>query len=232
MSEALSLEILDYYYDENEKVELAIWNLRFSVQSDSREDTNWAFESLSKNKDYLKDLNRKRQIMPQTCRDLSRTQYKSDEKYCNRPLNYFSQEEIAKLAVGQWIHDIGQMKQFAGDSEMILFTHLFNLHIILFKNTMQGTAIENTAFYLLMIKNPNTPDREFEKPNLNNTIFMWAMNADNPCHPLEADESTEHYVTLNVTTKEDPFVGPDIFTFERVTWDQHIKNENEMSEQT
>jgi hypothetical protein len=76
-----------------------------------------------------------------------------------------------------------------------------------------------------MIKNPDTPNREFEKLNLNNTIFMWAIDPEQPCRPLEAGESTQHYVTLNVTTKDDPFVGPDIFTFKHITWEQNIDNE-------
>jgi hypothetical protein len=77
-------------------VELAMWNLRYSCKSiKGREDTNWAFESLSKNKEYLKDIGRKR------CRDVVKRNYDIDEKYCNTPLNYFDQEEINKLALWQ-----------------------------------------------------------------------------------------------------------------------------------
>jgi hypothetical protein len=54
------------------------------------------------------------------------------------------QEEIYKLALWQWIHDIGQMKVFGGDSEMILFAYLFDLHLIVVKNTKQGIGIDNT----------------------------------------------------------------------------------------
>jgi hypothetical protein len=140
-------------------------------------------------------------------------------------LNYFDQEEINKLALWQWIHDIGQMKVFGGDSEMILFAYLFDLHVIVFKNTKQGISIDNTAVQLSWIKNPKTPHREFVKPNLNNTIFMWAIDPERPCRPLEVGEPTQHYVTLNVTMKDDPFVGLDIFTFERITWEQDIDNE-------
>jgi hypothetical protein len=59
-NEALSKGIFEFYYDSNEIVELAIWNLRYSCKSiKGREDTNWAFELLSKNKEYLKDIGRK-----------------------------------------------------------------------------------------------------------------------------------------------------------------------------
>jgi hypothetical protein len=54
---------------------------------------------------------------------------------------------------------------------------------------------------------------------------MWAIDPERPCHPLEVGEPTQNYVTLNVTMKDDPFVGPDIFTFERITWEQDIDNE-------
>jgi hypothetical protein len=41
----------------------------------------------------------------------------------------------------------------------------------------------------------------------------------------QTGKSTQHYVTLNVTTKDDPFVGPDIFSFKCITWEQNIDNE-------
>jgi hypothetical protein len=135
-------------------------------------------------------------------------------------MNYFNEEEFIKLAMGQWIHDIGQMKNWAGDSEMILFAYLFNLHIITFKNTKQGIEINSTWKYLSTLED----QAAFEKPNLNNTIFMWAMDPEEPCRPLKAGESTTHYAALNLTTKENPFVGPDIFTFERITWNQNNEN--------
>jgi hypothetical protein len=138
-------------------------------------------------------------------------------------LNYFDKEEFNKLARGQWIHDIGQMKNWAGDSEMILFSHLFNLHIIIFKNTEQGINIDSTAKYLSTLKNQNTENMELEIPNLNNTIFMWAMNAENQYAPLKKGETSSHYVALNLTTKEDPIVEPDIFTFERITWPKKMR---------
>jgi hypothetical protein len=134
-------------------VELAIWNLRYSCKSiKGREDTNWAVELLSKNKEYLKDIGRKRKIMSHTCRNVVKRNYDIDENYCNTLLNYFDQEEINKLALWQWIHDIGQIKVFGGDSEMILFAYLFDLHVIVFKNTKQGISINNTAVQLSWIK--------------------------------------------------------------------------------
>jgi hypothetical protein len=152
-NEALSKEIFELYYGSNKIVELAIWNLRYSCKSiKGREDTNWAVELLSKNKEYLKDIGRKRKIMSHTCRNVVKRNYDIDENYCNTLLNYFDQEEINKLALWQWIHDIGQIKVFGGDSEMILFAYLFDLHVIVFKNTKQGISINNTAVQLSWIK--------------------------------------------------------------------------------
>jgi hypothetical protein len=219
--EDLSQKIFELFNDQKQKEDFAIWNLQFSCQSNDREDSNWAFELLSKNKDYLKEIKKKKKILSKTCRKIVKDTYEKDENYCNQLVNYFNEEEFIKLAMGQWIHDIGEMKSWAGDSEMILFSHLFDLHIITFKNTEQGIEIDSTWKYLSALDDQAAID----KPNLNNTVFMWAMDAEHPCRPLKRGETTAHYAALNLTTNSDPFVGPDIFTFERITWEQNDENE-------
>jgi hypothetical protein len=46
--------------DQKQKEDFAIWNLQFSCRSNDQEDSNWAFELLSKNKDYLKEIKKKK----------------------------------------------------------------------------------------------------------------------------------------------------------------------------
>jgi hypothetical protein len=81
-NEALSQKIFDLFYDQKQKEDFAIWNLQFSCQSNDREDSNWAFEFLSKNKDYLKEI-KKKKILSKTCRKLVKGAYEKDEYYCN-----------------------------------------------------------------------------------------------------------------------------------------------------
>jgi hypothetical protein len=57
--EALSQQIIDFFYGPKEKEDLAIWNLQLSCKSNDREDTNWAFESLAIHDVFLEDIGKK-----------------------------------------------------------------------------------------------------------------------------------------------------------------------------
>jgi hypothetical protein len=222
----LSNAIFEYYNSHEEKIDYAIRNLQDSVASTKRNggETEWAFESLSTNEEFLDSIGKghqKRKVMARTVHSTTKKLCKEDEEYCNELVNYFDEEEIHKQAYQQWIRDIGTMGKYAGDSEMLLFVHSFDPHIIVVKNTWDGIHIENTYHYVQLVKDPTNEDLVFPKPSLDNSIFMWAVNPKAPSRPLKPDEYlTQHFLSLDLISEPDPSMENCILTFEQVPWKQ------------
>jgi hypothetical protein len=216
-----SKAIFEYYNGPDVKIDYAIRNLQYLFASKKMYPmTEWVFESLSGNKEFLESIGKKR-ILAKTVHSTTKKLYEDDKEYCNVLVTFFDQEVINKMSYFQWIRDIGTMGQYAGDSEMLLFVHCFNTHIIVVKNTWDGIQIENTGIYVERIKDPTDKDQVFPKPSFDDSIFIWSVNPEAPSHPLKPDKYlTQHFITLNLTSEPDPSKEHDILTFERVPWKQ------------
>jgi hypothetical protein len=94
-------------------------------------------------------------------------------RICAR-LPFFSDEEYERLGFLGWIHSIGTMGQFAGTPEMVLFLHMFNIHVITLKNMADGVQFNNTYRYTF-VSNPDCTHKEFPQPRINESIFLWAV---------------------------------------------------------
>jgi hypothetical protein len=223
-----SRAIFEYYNSPEERIDYAIRFLQSLVESKKMYAmTEWVFESLSGNKQFLESIGKKR-ILAKTVHSTTRKLYEEDDEYCNVLVTFFDKEEINKMSYFQWILDIGTMGQYAGDSEMLLFVHCFNTHIIVVKNTRDGIQIENTGIYVEMVKDPTDTDRVFPTPSINESILLWAVNPKAPSRPLKRGKYlTQHFVTMNLTSEPDPLMEPNILTFERVPWEQDTKKEKE-----
>jgi hypothetical protein len=141
------------------------------------------------------------------------------DAYLQKVALFFPEEEYERLAFLGWIHSIGTMGQFAGTPEMVLFLHMFNIHVITLKNMADGVQFDNTYRYTF-VSNPDCTDKEFPKPHINKSIYLWAVNPKDPRRPVHGSDEIKHFVTLNYTELADVLLSKDRLTFEKIKYNQ------------
>jgi hypothetical protein len=77
--------------------------------------------------------------------------------------------------------------------------------------------LESTVTYLKDLKNKAPKVRPIEEATVDNTIFIWSVHPEYLNQPLPDNVATQHYVTLNLTSNNNPIVqlmGEKIYTLQ------------------
>jgi hypothetical protein len=141
---------------------------------------------------------------------------------CNFLYNYLSKEQRDELGRIYWLQGVGTMGEYAGNAEMVLFTRLFGVYLLIAKNTVNGPEIQSSRmcfhqtdlYPFSKIACTNDAKGNLLSPaTLDNTIFLWVIDPADPCTAYKGGHVCEHYVTLNLLEPTHDLVHPDMFTF-------------------
>jgi hypothetical protein len=142
---------MTFFNDINDVAEHSLQQLCNSLWFDDWVDTEWLFDKLRKNRSIL-DLivGNKGMCAAKTVRNkLQKLHQDGDEGFLqNFMLEYLSKDQRKKLAWLYWLQGVGTMGEFAGNAEMVLFSHLFGLNLLIVKNTVDGPEIQSSRMYL------------------------------------------------------------------------------------
>jgi hypothetical protein len=73
-----------------------------------------------------------------------------DEQFLQNFLfEYLLKDQRKKLVCLYWLHGVGSM----GDAEMVLFSCLFGVNLLIVKNTVDGPEIQSGKFIIPIVDN-------------------------------------------------------------------------------
>jgi hypothetical protein len=219
-------ELYDLSYDVNDVAEHSLEQLNKSLWDDDWVDSEWLFDELRKNRSILDLIGNKGMCAAKTVRNkLQKLHQHGDARFLKNFLfEYLSKEQRKKLACLYWLHGVGSMGEFAGNAEMVLFSRMFGLNLLIVKNTVDGPEIqssrmylqENSSYELSKITCKHDLNGNLVAPaTIENTIFLWIIDPKDPCTAYKRGHVCSHYVTLNLLKPTDDLVCPDMFTFAR-----------------
>jgi hypothetical protein len=235
-----SIQVYGIFSDCNELPQHSLEQLNHTLWYDKWKDAEWLFDELKKNISILKLIGNKGMCAAKTvCKklqDLHQEAVDSKEFLRNFMLEYLSEEQRKKLGCIYWLKGIGTPGEFAGNAEMVLFSRLFGLNVLIVKNNVKGPEIQSSRMYLqensvyelskITCKHSYVKGKSVSPATIENSIFLCVIDPKEPCTAYEGGHVCEHYVTLNLMEPTHPFVGPDMFTFAR----QPPDSEDELSE--
>jgi hypothetical protein len=222
-----SREVYDIFYDVNDVAEHSLEQLNKSLWYDDWVDIEWLFDELRRNRSILDLIGNKGMCAAKTVRKkLQNLHQDGDERFLQNFLfEYLSKDQRKKLACLYWfLHGVGAMGEFAGNAEMVLFSCLFGLNVLIVKNTVDGPEIQSSRMYLqenssyelsTITCTHDLKGNLVPPPSIENTIFLWVIDPKDPCTAYKGGHVCSHYVTLNLLKPTDDLVCPDMFTFAR-----------------
>jgi hypothetical protein len=222
-----SRELYSICYDVNDILQHSLEQLNESLWYDEWVDIEWLFDELRTNRSILDLIGIKGQTcMAKTvCKKLQNLHQHGDKKFLkNFVVEYLSQDQRKKLACKYWLKGVGSMGEFAGNAEMVLFSRLFGLNLLIVKNTVDGPEIQSSRMYLheksfyelSKITCQNDLRGNLVPPaTIKTSIFVWIIDPKDPGTAYKGGHVCSHYVTLNLLKPTDELVCPDMFTFAR-----------------
>jgi hypothetical protein len=144
-----SREVYNIFYDINDVAEHSLEQLNNSLWLDDWENTEWLFDELRKNRSILDLTGNKGMCAAKTVRNkLQKLHRDGDDGFLpNFLFEYLSKDQRKRLASLYWLQGVGTMGEFAGNAEMVLFTCLFGLYIVIVKNTVGGPEIQSSRMF-------------------------------------------------------------------------------------
>lgn len=202
----LSEDVFLYFHDVRERADMATKLIVMALENDEWDDSRWFFEKLGEDQKFLSSIDSETTMSSTAVREVIQKRHENDELYIDKLLKEYTDScDIKRLGQDYWMQDIGTMGVYAGNPEMVIFAHLFKLHIVVIREGKKGVTLESTVTYLKDLKNKAQKARSI-KATLKNTIFIWAVHEDYLNQPLPDNVATQHYVTLNLTTEDNPIV--------------------------
>lgn len=201
-NEQISKFIFDLEVDSIEKKEWAGKHLIDSIKHTENEETTWISEVLMKDAIFSEAAVKIAGGDPSYVLKTLEKQCEEDKAYTRGLIeNNFTKDQITKMAKIWWLKSIGTDLAWGGRPEMLLFCLKFQKHLVILSNQVDGPQVDGTCSAIAWIKTGITEPMQIqfpEKSKANQTIFLWAMNPDNPLTPMKNDQAAKHYVTLNM----------------------------------
>jgi hypothetical protein len=119
---------------------------------------------------------------------------------------YFEEKDIMEMGWRWWRNSIGKDQFWAGQTEIALFSHLFNMQLVVLKykerpveKKMQREIEFHFSFpSLLMIEDTSIDYAHFSRTdNLSETVLLWVVDPTNLSNPIDPLGEGKHYISLN-----------------------------------
>jgi hypothetical protein len=119
---------------------------------------------------------------------------------------YFEENDIVEMGWKWWRSSIGKDLFWAGQIEIALFSHFFNMQLVIVKykerpvgKKMQQEIEFNFSFpLLLMIEDTSIDNVHFSRTDkMSDTVFLWVVDPTNPADPIDPLGEGKHYISLN-----------------------------------
>jgi hypothetical protein len=100
-----------------------------------------------------------------------------------------SKQQREELAWLKWLQGVGTMGEYAGNAEMVLFTCLLGLYVIVKNTVKNGPEIQSSRMFYqkgsypfsdIACKN-DVKGKSLPPATIENTIFLWVIDPEDPC---------------------------------------------------
>jgi hypothetical protein len=172
-----------------------------SFDEPDREDAAWITENLMKDELFSEAASNIAGGDPKFVFQLIQIQCEEDDTYAVKLIEkHYTGDEIQKMAKLWWLKSLGKDLEWAGRPEMLLFALKFKIHIVILTNRVGGPQVDGTHGMIDSMKKDiqGLIEEIAEKAPFYETIFLWALDPENPLTPMSLHAQTQHYATLNV----------------------------------